>query len=1099
MSTAPNGLPKCKIVESLREKANRRDDIDVDFEGMLNDFRKVITGEVLYINQLFPEYTPHDAYYHLRQLFFIADKLLGDDLIHALNSTELLILSLSLYGHDWGMAVSEVEKELIITGEIRNGHNLEDYALLRDENKSYKEFLKENNVEYTDSVKQSIWQNYVRNTHALRSGARVRHYFKNIDPGLGEAVARVCEGHWIDVFKIQFSSDYSIDYTVLKEIVNLKALAIYLRLTDLMDISYDRTPYVIWKYVAPIDPISQLEWKKHKAINSIDFPPFQSGRKIKINGSTDDYIVYANLVDFVNWCSTQLKGCNDVLNQINEPRYNLNIFEFDWGIKAIGFKPISIQFEFDRNKTFDILSDEIYKGDKYVFLRELLQNSIDAIKIRKKLFEKQGLNADSFGLIEIDVDHKNNGDAIIKFADNGIGMDEYIVKNYLSVAGKSFYSSEDYKKLGLNIDPISKFGVGVLSCFMVADRIEIETYRDQMISFKSEQLKIQIPSVSKQFRIESTETKNATVGTTFIVYVSGSKLNDETLGAAVSKLAIVDYISKIAGFVDFPIKITEDGKTTLIINNSIPLDDCLSKFGQCNILKKQINFPWEQAFLPQNLKSAKKIFKEVVIDINVDLGLEGASGKMIVLEPIKPDTTLFNEGRSWPSCDYFVLENTHPIQKHRIRFKDNWSSYYHEPDHSNEFSQSSIQQETHQVYLDGILVPQAGRPVIFHDDNFHDNSTLESPGLPDKFLLPYFIVNFSKLILGRVDLSRTESLKNKKDANWSNILYDKYIDYLSRERKEAIMRLPSKDKLISIANLVIFNRLAMQDIDRIFCIDLLCVPIFRKGQVVFEQWGAFKNSEVYIQPENVKYFYDVFSNLFNVDKSEQMLDKTKINDFILISTLSKYASRHHQSAQSRRVCDIIIYIINYTHNLNSITFFKDSTATRNLKVQQLWAPKKDISIDYEEQLRNISYSSKNITYENYAHILHFLRNHKEYTCSIRFDAVPFKVMNTKLAYKYRYLNFHHPTVQLLIAINFAVCLAKSEKIINSAILGLLTDEINDLPFSRYEGDSQKDLIYINNKLSAISKIVNESNLLKKNIKFAKITEQSFVELPDRLL
>ena len=132
-----------------------------------------------------------------------------------------------------------------------------------------------------------------------------------------------------------------------------------------------------------------------------------------------------------------------------------------------------MQFEFDRERMFEILADEIYGGDSHVFLRELLQYSIDAIRMRQEVMSKKGMAMP--GVIFVTVDHGDNGDAEVVWWDNGIGMDEYVVRNYLAVAGKSYYTSDDFKRLGLNMDPISRFGVGILSCFMVAEKIDSPT------------------------------------------------------------------------------------------------------------------------------------------------------------------------------------------------------------------------------------------------------------------------------------------------------------------------------------------------------------------------------------------------------------------------------------------------------------------------------------------------------------------------------------------------------------------------------------------------------------------------------------------------
>ena len=63
--------------------------------------------------------------------------------------------------------------------------------------------------------------------------------------------------------------------------------------------------------------------------------------------------------------------------------------------------------------------------------------------------------------------------------DNGIGMTKEIIENYLLKIGNSYYkSSEFYKKQaqwGGTFAPTSQFGIGILSCFMLGNKIEIIT------------------------------------------------------------------------------------------------------------------------------------------------------------------------------------------------------------------------------------------------------------------------------------------------------------------------------------------------------------------------------------------------------------------------------------------------------------------------------------------------------------------------------------------------------------------------------------------------------------------------------------------------
>lgn len=102
----------------------------------------------------------------------------------------------------------------------------------------------------------------------------------------------------------------------------------------------------------------------------------------------------------------------------------------------------------------DILSNHLYSSPK-VFLRELLQNAADAISLRKKT--DSGFSEPQ---IDIIIEEKKS----LVFRDNGNGLTEDEIHKFISVIGQS-------SKRGENSSFIGRFGIGLLSCFIVTDEI----------------------------------------------------------------------------------------------------------------------------------------------------------------------------------------------------------------------------------------------------------------------------------------------------------------------------------------------------------------------------------------------------------------------------------------------------------------------------------------------------------------------------------------------------------------------------------------------------------------------------------------------------
>jgi hypothetical protein len=134
------------------------------------------------------------------------------------------------------------------------------------------------------------------------------------------------------------------------------------------------------------------------------------------------------------------------------------------------------QFNLNKRQVIDLLMGTKLYGNPEVALRELLQNSIDACLLRKALEKSWENDYAPEILVKYSIE---NGEDILEVVDNGIGMNQYIIDNYYSRVGSSFYKSADFYSLKAesNADfvPTSRFGIGILSCFMVADSLIVDT------------------------------------------------------------------------------------------------------------------------------------------------------------------------------------------------------------------------------------------------------------------------------------------------------------------------------------------------------------------------------------------------------------------------------------------------------------------------------------------------------------------------------------------------------------------------------------------------------------------------------------------------
>jgi len=123
---------------------------------------------------------------------------------------------------------------------------------------------------------------------------------------------------------------------------------------------------------------------------------------------------------------------------------------------------MSNTFQVDLRGIVDLLSHHLYASPR-VYVRELLQNAVDAITA-----------AGVDGVVAIE-SSDTTGDGTLRIVDNGIGLTEAQVHELLATIGRSSKRDE----LGFaRHEFLGQFGIGLLSCFLVADEIRVHTRRD---------------------------------------------------------------------------------------------------------------------------------------------------------------------------------------------------------------------------------------------------------------------------------------------------------------------------------------------------------------------------------------------------------------------------------------------------------------------------------------------------------------------------------------------------------------------------------------------------------------------------------------------
>ena len=127
---------------------------------------------------------------------------------------------------------------------------------------------------------------------------------------------------------------------------------------------------------------------------------------------------------------------------------------------------MSNTFQVDLRGIVDLLSHHLYASPR-VYVRELLQNAVDAITAVR--------HDDPAAGAWVSIESSDaTGDGSLRIADSGIGLTEAQVHELLATIGRSSKRDE----LGFaRHEFLGQFGIGLLSCFLVADEIRVHTRR----------------------------------------------------------------------------------------------------------------------------------------------------------------------------------------------------------------------------------------------------------------------------------------------------------------------------------------------------------------------------------------------------------------------------------------------------------------------------------------------------------------------------------------------------------------------------------------------------------------------------------------------
>lgn len=501
------------------------------------------------ISASYPNYSLHDVSHSMTVIKNI-QLFLGEDRIKKLSATDTFLLLMSGLTHDIGMVLTyqmledawseKAMKKVIEEFATSEDRVIADAAKLiinlhkkldeknkekddeKDKEKEKQKDKYEESYEWALKTKNAVillTAEIFRNKHAelgannIKSNEDIKKladnfYAEQLPQRFLDLLSNVAFLHGQSFDKVlsmlhKKADGYNTDYC------HPRFIACMIRLGDLLDFDNDRFNSFFNATIKEMPETSVIHQQKHAAVKhmlispssieaELDCPNENVYRVSRIWFDMLEKEVDSQRREWTHIVPDNLGGLPPVISSNNiKVLYN--------GIKASP-ELLNIKFEMSQEKIFDILQGGgIYKEPGFAFIREVVQNALDASKIQMWNDIKDGVYGPLLGneIKDIcDIQFPNDIPSIIyglypihlsatwkddkkqilhiECTDHGTGISEQALLRMTQHVGESHLKDAGYNKMyeamPYWLRPTAAFGIGLQSVFFVTQSFEVETY-----------------------------------------------------------------------------------------------------------------------------------------------------------------------------------------------------------------------------------------------------------------------------------------------------------------------------------------------------------------------------------------------------------------------------------------------------------------------------------------------------------------------------------------------------------------------------------------------------------------------------------------------
>ncbi|GGN06717.1 wHTH domain-containing protein [Streptomyces fuscichromogenes] len=314
-----------------------------------------------------------------------------------------------------------------------------------------------------------------------------------------------------------------------------------------MAIEVTHLPSVIVRHVGIPDPLDPA-----RLLTTVDTASWQPrGDGLGLKAGCDHPAVVAALTEHTGRLESLLRavrrGADTALDGLPGYTHADEVREQDDQGRAVPVDGV-IRFRLDEERVQELLMGENLYRDRSLAIRELYQNALDACRYRRARAQyRDGFSAYQGRIEFVQGYDEDEGRHYLECRDNGVGMDELTLSEVFAQAGVRFtdlprFQEErrEWRARGITVHPNSRFGIGVLSYFMLADEVRVTTCHMDGADGRPRELTVLISGPGHYFRVRPTG-RPGTTGTTVRLYLRDGDKAPSCVSELRKRLGIAEF------------------------------------------------------------------------------------------------------------------------------------------------------------------------------------------------------------------------------------------------------------------------------------------------------------------------------------------------------------------------------------------------------------------------------------------------------------------------------------------------------------------------------------------------------------------------------